>query len=751
MACGWHRGPLLVGIVVLAAAMVPIVSAAPWSSTFTVAEPRSGDSGLYTPGTIVVDGEPRDTNGFGFAFELGNQTTRTDAYGTERNVTPFRSYLVADGEALELPITTWVHARAQAPLARELHLPRFFTGGDTVVREVDFASRHKSPHGPECLFLTGLQGRTLSEGSQLGVQELCGQKLDSLADEEDASAQVRVAEVADLEGGGTAVRVVLTAEHPDGTLEADLWYKEEIPYPVEINLRGRSSGVEPKEEASANTTDPGRNGFPLLGQLGLLLGGHHEGAQGNETSVRASIELERFHRGAGEPVPAGDGPSWPETNRAFDTVDETRWGPTGGDGTFDYPHRDAVQAILEDPKLVEFQAWWDDHPEARAVASAYDEQTNGGRQSATWSFLVVGDSERAWQLTSELSEAAGGIGPPLAEVPAAGARNDAEEVEVDPSTIDLGSIPDELPSLASLVDAWAARDPDTSADHDANLFRWTHEDARPWPHEGPALEVGWRDTGARDPTRPPTGGWSFDESVLRVHPTDGALLGHQRIQASMEGAWLGSPAGDGVAWPGMDFRGASGEPAALDAPVVTGIATIGTLLLVVLVLAKMGLIPFYSRLSREDLLDHPTRRAVYDALHEDQGSKLREVADEAGCAPSTARYHLRRLEDEDLVAAADGRGGTRWFAVGSLSPDEMAVQAALDVGDSRTVFEALRENPGASLTEIAETVGSSPPATHKIVGRLVDAGLVEKERTGRKVALYPAEDAPAASPVKPDA
>lgn len=751
MASGWHRGPLLVGIVVLAAAMVPIASAAPWSSTFTVAEPRSGDSGLYTPGTIVVDGEPRETDGFGFAFELGNQTTRTDAYGTERNVTPFRSYLVADGEALELPITTWVHARAQAPLARELHLQGFFTGGDTVVRDVDFASRHKSPHGPECLFLTGLQGRTLQEGAQLGVRELCGQKLDSLADEEDASAQVRVAEVADLEGGGKAVRVVLTAEHPDGSLEADLWYKEEIPYPVEINLRGHASDVETEGDASANTTELGRNGFPLLDQLGLLLGDQHRATQGNETSVQASIELERFHRGAGEAVPGGDGPSWPETNRAFDTVDETRWGPTDGDGTFDYPHQEAVQAILEDPTLIEFQAWWEENPEARALASSYDEQTTGQRRSATWSFLVVGDSERAWRLTSQVSEDASGVSAPLTEAPFAGARNDAEEVQVDPSTIDLESVPEELPSLASLVDEWAARDPETSADPEANLFRWTHEDVGPWPHEAPALEVGWRDTGARDPTQPPTGGWSFGESVLRVHPTDGALLDHQRIQASMEGAWLGSPAGDGVAWPGMDFRGASGEPAALDAPVVTGIATIGTLLLIVLVVAKMGLIPFYSRLSREDLLDHPTRRAVYDALHEDQGLKLREVADEAGCAPSTARYHLRRLKDEDLVAAADGGGGTRWFAVGSLSPDEMAVRAALDVGDSRTVFEALRENPGASLTEIAETVGSSPPATHKIVGRLVDAGLVEKERAGRKVALYPVEDAPNASPAKPDA
>lgn len=746
MANGWHTGPLLAALILLAPAAVPLASAAPWSPTFTVAEPRSGDSGLYSPGRIVVDDETEDTEGLGFAFELGNRTQRTDAYGVDRNATPFRAYLVAEDRAFELPITTWVHARAEAPLARDVHLTGALAGGqDATRRDVDFASRHASPHGPECLFLTGLQGRTLQEDAELPLRELCGQDLDLLADEENATVQARVAEVADLEDGGEAVRVLLTAEHPDGSLEADLWYKDEIPYPVEINLEGHvARAVADDAEAEGDTSGGPTPLLALLEPFEPWLDGHGDGGEGNESSFEASIELERFHRGDGPVVPAREGPRWPSWNRALETAEATRWGPPSGGPAFDYARDEAVQALLDDPTLTEFQAWWNDHPEARALGAAYEVTEGQGERRQTWTFLVAGDDEEGWRLTSQRTDQARAGDQPLLEPPAQVADNDAEQVEVDPSTFDLEP-PDALPTLASLVDAWAARDPDTSAEHDANRFRWTDADAKPWPREGPLVEVGWRDPdqGVQPgPGAPPPGAWSENRSTLTVHPEDGALLGHERTQVDTSEAWLGGAGGDDVAWPGMSFRGAGAEPAALDAPTVVGIATASTLLLVALAVVKVGAgIPLYSRLSREDLLDHPTRRAAYEALNEDEGLTLREVADAADCAPSTARYHLRRLADADLVVAADGGAGTRWFASGGLSPDAMAKQAALEVGDSREVYEALKRNPGASLTELAEILGTSPPAAHKIVDRLVEAGLVDKQRDGRKVALFAREAA----------
>lgn len=190
----------------------------------------------------------------------------------------------------------------------------------------------------------------------------------------------------------------------------------------------------------------------------------------------------------------------------------------------------------------------------------------------------------------------------------------------------------------------------------------------------------------------------------------------------------------------------------MDAPTVVGIATASTLLLIVLVLVKLGVsFPLYSRLDREDLLDQPTRRAVYEVLDETEGRSLDELAEAADCSPSTARYHLQRLEDGGLVASAGIQAGHRWFATGSLSPEQMERRAALEVGNSQEVYDQLVDDPGASLSEVADAIGSSPPAVHQIVERLEDVDLVEKHRDGRQVALYPADGSLAVSTGEADA
>lgn len=750
-----RRAQAAVSALLLAAALVPAGQAAPWSDTFTVAEPRAGDSGLYSPGSIVVGDETVDSDGLGFAFELGNRTTVEDAYGVERDAWPFRSYATAEGEAIRLPISTWIHARAQAPLVREAHLPGIVAGGfsgeggsETVFREETFGSRHEDPYGPECLFLTGVQGATLQEGARLPLADVCGQDLAELADEENATVEIRVAEVVTLENGGEAVRLVLQAEQELGSLEADLWYKEAIPYPVEINLVFKI-GQTPSPPSPNTPSQPGPVQLSLLRELAPLLGGHADAEPSEGFTVNASIELERFHRGQGTVVPGGQGPGWPAYHEDLSLHEDTRWGPRDGGPSLAYPHDEAVEAILGDPTLVEFQDWWSDHPEARALVATYEEKVASGEHRSTWTFLLAAPDGSGWEVTSTRSEGAQAGEEPRLDLPPTASRNDAERVDLDPQNLDLASVPDRLPSLSSLVDVWGQRDPETHRDHDANRFRWVHQAVGPWSDEEPRLEVGWRDPdGGSSPTDP---GWSVNESLLRLHPSDGAALELDRQQASMGDAWLGGAAGGSVGWPGMAFQGA-GEPAAMDAPAVVGIATASTLLLIALVLAKLGVsVPLYSRLDREDLLDQPTRRAVYDVLGEEEGLPLETIADEAECSPSTARYHLNRLEEGGLVAAAGTQAGQRWFATGSLSPEEMQRRAALEVGHSRKVYDHLVDEPGASLSEVADAIGSSPPAVHQIVDRLVDAGIVEKRRDGREVALYPADGSLAVSAGEPDA
>lgn len=713
--------------------VVPVASGSLFSNSFTVAEPRSGDSGLYAPGSIVVDGEVEDTEGLRFAFELGSWTERVDAYGVERELVPFRTYAVAEDQALELPWTSWVSARGAPGLVHELDMP------EVMALEMDmvtFANRHQDPWGAECFFLTGLQGETVREGVTLPLGEMCGEDLPTLAAEHDVDVEVEVAEVVTLEEGGQAARFLFTLEAPgEGGVVMDVWYKEAIPYPVELNL----------EAWVATDHEPGDTGetIPLASAVNPFEPWFHairddqdRRAGGGEMAAEASIRLERFHRGNGGIVPEGGLPEWPSSNTLLEPDEAVRWGPPGGEDGFPYLHEEAVDAILNDPTLVGFQAWWEESPSARAFTSSFEERVTETERAFVWAFDLVRDDGEAYRVESKRTVEARGPGEGLLDAPVPVIENEAQayDARMEP---DLEAFPSQLPRIPSVIDTWERLDPETAQDEGANAFRWTHPLA-PEAAQAP-VEAGWKDPGDGEVS---FFDWGETYSLVHVHPDDGAIMEHDRQNVEAVGSWMGTGVGgSSPGWSGMEFFGTSDGPAALDAPVVVGIATASTLALLALVVFKMGLgIPLYSRLTRGELLDHPTRRRVYDALEASPGRSLRELAKAAGCAASTVRYHLDRLEREGLVASAGDQGTRRWFPSGSMDQAAMEAHVVLSVGDTAKAFEAIQDDPGASLSEVADTLGTSPPAAHKIVDRLIEAGLVEKTREGRSIALHPARE-----------
>ncbi len=723
-------GFLVVGLAIVA--FVPVAAGGVFSSSFTVAEPRSGDSGLYTPSSIVVDGEAEDSDGLKFAFELGAWTTRLDAYGVEREVVPFKTYAVAEDQALELPWTSWVYARGSPALVSEVNPPDFL---DVEVEMATFANRHHDPWGPECFFLSGLQGETVREGAKVPLGEFCGADLSVVAEEHRVEISVEVAEVVTLEEGGQGARFLIMAEAPEGELVMDVWYKEEIPYPVEVNLEAWVSPVAGSANASEEVSLMGANPFVPWFQA---LGEDEESPQGESGgAVEASILLERFHRGSDGVVPDAGLPSWPASNKRLVFEQDTRWGPPGGEGGLPYAKEEAVDAILNDPTLLAFQEWWDASPSARAYETHFEETVTRTERSYAWIFHVVREDGEAYRLVSERTVELRAPGEPLIEAPVPVTENRANSYQAEARPA-LEAFPGSLPTVPSLTDAWAMHDPDTHEEHRANAFSWTH----PLTGQGEQpIEVGWKDPGDGDASVN-FFDWGETYSLIEVHPEDGALLEHERMNVQTMGSWLGAPIGGGSSpeWSDRPFVGASDGPAALDAPVVLGIATASTLALLAVLVIKLGVgIPLYSRLTRAELLDHPTRKRVYEALEASPGQSLAALAQAADCSASTVRYHLDRLEREGLVASAGHRGSRRWFPQGTMGQAAMEAHTVLSIGDTADAFQAIQDNPGASLSEVATALGTTPPAAHKIVDRLIDAGLVEKKRDGRSIALHPAK------------
>jgi DNA-binding transcriptional ArsR family regulator len=136
----------------------------------------------------------------------------------------------------------------------------------------------------------------------------------------------------------------------------------------------------------------------------------------------------------------------------------------------------------------------------------------------------------------------------------------------------------------------------------------------------------------------------------------------------------------------------------------------------------------YSRYDDSDPLAHDTREALFEVVERSPGLHMSAVADAADASLSTARHHLRVLDDEDLVTVAKVRGKRRYFPGHEADPPLLA---ALSEPATRRVLEALADHEPAPTGRLADALEKDASTVSHHLSRLAEDGLVERERDGR--------------------
>lgn len=77
----------------------------------------------------------------------------------------------------------------------------------------------------------------------------------------------------------------------------------------------------------------------------------------------------------------------------------------------------------------------------------------------------------------------------------------------------------------------------------------------------------------------------------------------------------------------------------------------------------------------------------------------------------------------------------RYYLSGSVPHGAMRGHAELHGESARTIYEAVRAEPGIKLVELARRAQVSEAAAHRTVERLRRAGLLEKAVHGREVRI----------------
>jgi predicted transcriptional regulator len=169
---------------------------------------------------------------------------------------------------------------------------------------------------------------------------------------------------------------------------------------------------------------------------------------------------------------------------------------------------------------------------------------------------------------------------------------------------------------------------------------------------------------------------------------------------------------------------------------VTTIVVIATV--IALLLAFFFLMGGVKYVTPENVLDTEIRKHLYEYIDEYPGSHLREIARELDLKPSNAAWHLRKLEQTNLVRSRAIGGKKVYYLVeGGVEAKQRAVaESILRNQNARDIMQYLSEHPGKHLLEIAHALTINHHVVKWHINKLYEAELIEGDTTNSAYPIY---------------
>ncbi len=140
----------------------------------------------------------------------------------------------------------------------------------------------------------------------------------------------------------------------------------------------------------------------------------------------------------------------------------------------------------------------------------------------------------------------------------------------------------------------------------------------------------------------------------------------------------------------------------------------------------------------ENVLDTEVRKNLYEYIEEYPGSHLREIARELDLKPSNAAWHLRKLEQTNLVRSRNIGGKKVYYLVegGVEARKEAIAEAILKNKNAYEIMAFLRHNPGKHLLEIANALDLNHHTVKWHIKKLYLAELVDGDTSNSAYPVY---------------
>lgn len=140
----------------------------------------------------------------------------------------------------------------------------------------------------------------------------------------------------------------------------------------------------------------------------------------------------------------------------------------------------------------------------------------------------------------------------------------------------------------------------------------------------------------------------------------------------------------------------------------------------------------------ENVLDTEVRKNLYEFIDEYPGSHLREIARELDLKPSNAAWHLRKLEQTNLVRSRVIGGKKVYYLVegGIEARKEAIAESILKNQNAREIMLYLQDHPGKHLLEIAHALGLNHHTVKWHIKKMYLAELVEGDTSTSAYPVY---------------
>ncbi len=183
-----------------------------------------------------------------------------------------------------------------------------------------------------------------------------------------------------------------------------------------------------------------------------------------------------------------------------------------------------------------------------------------------------------------------------------------------------------------------------------------------------------------------------------------------------------------------DLVAADSIPLSIDS-IGLSIAVLIAAIATIIAILTMGGIKY---VTPENVLKTEVRLNLYNFIDEFPGSHLREIARELDLKPSNAAWHLRKLEQTNLVRSRVIGGKKVFYLVegGVDARREAIAESILRNDNARNIMIYLSSNPGKHLLEIANALDLNHHTVKWHIKKMYLAELIDGDTSNSAYPVY---------------